>query len=70
MRNKSTHSLLVVAVHKVFVPSPEIWHTLELGQSQEVGVPPVTCLQVGHCLGFHIIQCCSQRHTDVSKCGR
>lgn len=62
MPNKSTYSLLVVAVHEVLVPSPEIWHTLELGHSQEVGAPPATSLQVG--LGFHIVQRCGQRETE------
>lgn len=56
-----THSLLVVRVHKVLVPSPEVRHTLELGHGQDGDVPSVAnqLFQVGHSPSFHIIRCCS-----------
>lgn len=49
----STHSLLVVAVHEMLVPSPEVWHTLELRHSQHRDVPSVANQ---NCLAFHIIR--------------
>lgn len=56
-----THSLLVMRVHKVLIPSPEVRHTLELGHGQDGDVPSVAnqLFQVGHSLGFHIIRRCS-----------
>lgn len=55
----STHSLLVVCIHKVLVPSPEVRHTLELGHSQDGDVPSVAnqLFRVGQSLGFHIRHC-------------
>lgn len=59
-QRNSTHSLLVVGVHKVLVPSPEVRHAFELGHSQDRDVPSVAnkLLQARHGLGFHIIRHC------------
>lgn len=54
-----THSLLVVGVHEVLVPSPEVWQPLELGHSQNRDVSSVAnqLRESLHGLGFHIGGC-------------
>lgn len=55
----STHSLLVVGVHEVLVPSPEVWQAFKLGHSQNRDVPSVAnkLCEPLHGLSFHIGGC-------------
>lgn len=56
----ATHSFLIVGVHEVLVPSPEVRETLELGESEDREIPsvPNQRLQVCHGLRFHITGYC------------
>lgn len=59
LKTVSTHSLLVVGVHEVLVPSPEVRHPFELGHSQDGDVSSVAD-QLGeslHGLGILIGGC-------------